>query len=179
MNHLLGALRAFLVFTVITGCLYPVAVTSAGRVFFPRQAKGSLVLNGGNVIGSELIAQKFEQPKYFWPRPSAIDYSAQPSGGSNLGPTAKALQEAMQQRKAKGSEGELLTASASGLDPHISPEAARSQVPRVALARKLDADMQRKLLETIEKLAQDRDFGLLGERRVNVLMLNLALDKGI
>lgn len=177
MKDLLHSLRLFFFMTLLLGVAYPVVVTVAGQALFPRQASGGLIEQNGHLIGAELIAQKFESPKYFWPRPSAVDYNPLPSGGSNLGPTSADLVKARSDRRAKaGADApeQLLAASGSGLDPHISPEAARYQIARVAHARGVSP-------EVIEKLVHDeahgRQLGLFGEPTVNVLRLNLALDR--
>lgn len=187
-------MRAFLkpaavllaVFTVLTGLLYPLAVTGLAQAFFPRQANGSLLRQGDRVAGSALIGQPFDAPRYFWGRPSAttpFPYNAAASSGSNLGPSNPALAEAVKARVAAlraadpgntlPAPVDLVTASASGLDPDISVAAALYQVPRVARARDLDAEVVRRL---VERHTQSRQFGILGEPRVNVLQLNLALD---
>jgi K+-transporting ATPase ATPase C chain len=182
------ALRVTLVTLVLTGIVYPLVSTGLARVLFPRQAEGSFVTDEkGQVIGSELLAQAFSNPAYFQPRPSAAGdkgYDATASGGSNLGPTSKKLQDriaadlARLQRENPEAVGavprELVTTSASGLDPHISPEAALWQVPRVAKARHTPPERVR---QVVEAQTDERELGLLGEPRVNVLLLNLALDR--
>ncbi|MEW6440070.1 MAG: potassium-transporting ATPase subunit KdpC [bacterium] len=181
------ALRITLVTLVLTGLLYPVVVTGLAQVIFPSQANGSLLRNEeGELVGSGLIGQAFAQPSYFHPRPSAAGqgYDGTASGGSNLGPTSQKLRNRMAQdaqrlrRENPDAPGpvpaELVMASASGLDPHLSPAAALWQVPRVARARHLPPERVRQVvLDRIE----GRDLGLLGEPRVNVLELNLALDR--
>lgn len=174
-KHLMQSLRVLLFMTLILGLMYPALVTFMSQVIFPKQANGSLAYEEEQLIGSELIAQNFENEKYFWSRPSAVSYNPQPSGGSNLGPTSKALQEAVQKRKVdENMPKDLLYTSGSGLDPHISPEAANYQVSRVAKARGLS-------LEAVQKLVTNhtagRQLGLLGEETVNVLALNRSLDK--
>ena len=185
-EHIRPALMMLLILTVLTGLIYPLAVTGLAQLLFPHQANGSLIVHDGKVIGSELIGQYFDKPEYFWSRPSATSpfpYNAAASGGSNLGPTNPALIDAVKTRVAAlqaadpGNElpipVDLVTASGSGLDPHISPAAALYQVKRVARARGLDENTVRTL---VAQHTEGRQFGLLGERRVNVLQLNLALD---
>ncbi len=186
-KELRPALMTLLVFTVLTGLLYPLTVTAVARVIFPGQAGGSLIVQNGRAVGSTLIGQPFDDPKYFWGRLSAtgpFPYNAASSSGSNLGPTSKALREAVSKRIAalRAADPEmsgpipvdLVTASGSGLDPHISPAAAAYQVHRVARARGLSEDVVRRLMR---QFTQGRQFGLLGEPGVNVLELNLALDR--
>ena len=175
MKQLIIAIRSFLVLTLLTGLMYPVAVTVHAQGFFSRQANGSLATDAvGKVVGSELIAQGFKADRYFWARPSAVDYSPLPSGGTNLGPTAKALQEKWAERRKAGLDEDLLAASASGLDPHISPESAYAQVRRVASVRgKSDGEIK----ALIDRVTEARQLGFLGENRVNVLKLNLLLDE--
>jgi K+-transporting ATPase ATPase C chain len=185
MKNLVTAVLIFLVLTGITGLVYPLVVTGIAQVVFPRQANGSLIEKNGKAVGSELIGQPFAGPRYFWSRPSATTpaYNAAASSGSNLGPTNPALFDRMKAdvervRQAHPGKGpipvDLVTASASGLDPHISPAAAFYQVERVAAARHLDPTAVRHL---VEEHIEGRTFGLLGEPRVNVLELNLALDE--
>ncbi len=185
MKNIKTALKLFAILMLLVGVIYPVAVTALAQLFFPKQAGGSLLYDsGGNITGSALIGQPFSDPKYFWSRPSATsDYPYNPlaSGGSNLGPTNKVLIDQVANRtKLLESSGiqapvpsDLVEASASGLDPHISMQSALVQIPRVAKARNLSEDALRKLvLEHVE----GRQFGFLGEQRINVLELNLALD---
>ena len=179
-------------FSVLTGLLYPLAVTGLAQAIFPYQANGSLIRTSGtpgtaDTAGSALIGQPFDDPGYFWGRPSAtapFPYNAGASSGSNLGPSNPALVEAVQARVAALREADpgntqpvpvdLVTASASGLDPHISIAAALYQVPRIAQARGLDTEAVRQL---VAQHTEGRQFGILGEPRVNVLQLNLALDR--
>lgn len=179
-KQMLPGFRMTLLLTVLTGLLYPGLVTAICQLLFPRQANGSLLERNGIVVGSALIGQGFRSPQYFHPRPSAAGtdgYDAASSGGSNLGPTSQKLIDRVAAGKAnwKGTvPADLLTASASGLDPHISPASARLQAARVATARGLPEST---VLELIGQFTEDRDLGFLGEPRVNVLLLNLALDE--
>jgi K+-transporting ATPase ATPase C chain len=186
MRMIKSAVLLFLTLTVLTGIGYPLAVTGFAQLFFPGQANGSLIVRGGDVLGSERIGQSFDDPKYFWGRLSATadrPYNAAASGGSNLGPSNPALQAAVNARIAAlraadpGNTApvpvDLVTSSASGLDPDISVAAALYQVPRVARARGLSESAVAAL---VAAHTEGRQFGLLGEPRVNVLRLNLALD---
>src|SRR5499425_1124380 len=186
-EQLRPALMMLLVLTVLTGVMYPLAVTGLAQLLFPNQANGSLIIRDGKVIGSELIGQYFDEPKYFWGRPSATSptpYNASASSGSNLGPTNPALIVAIKERVAalkaadpsnqRAIPVDLVTASASGLDPHISPAAAAYQAGRVARVRGLERARVDALLA---EHTEGRWLGLLGEPRVNVLLLNLALDR--
>lgn len=175
MNTLFIALRSFLFLSFLTGIVYPLLVTGGAVSLFPYQAKGSLIGSPeGKISGSELIGQSFKTEGYFWGRPSAIDYNPLPSGGTNLGPTAKALQEKWAERRKQGFEGKMLAASASGLDPHTSVETALAQVSRVAKARGIEESAVNALIET---LTEQPDLGFLGKKRINIVKLNSALDK--
>jgi potassium-transporting ATPase KdpC subunit len=181
--------QAFLLLVVLSllmGILYPLAITGIAQAVFPSQANGSLIYRNGRLVGSSLIGQPFTDPKYFWSRPSAtspMPYNAESSSGSNLGPTNPDLAKAVAARVAalKKADPEnalpipidLVTTSASGLDPHISPAAAEYQVHRVAKARGMDEETVRQL---VARYTEGRTFGLLGEPRVNVVELNLDLD---
>lgn len=185
MKELRAAILLFLGLTIICGGIYPLAVTGIASIAFPYQAKGSLIIgHDKRVIGSDLIGQPFSEEKYFWPRPSATaDFSYNPlaSGGSNLGPTNTEFLSIVRMRvgalRGSGAKGnipaDLVEASASGLDPDISPEAAYLQVARIAKARKFD---ESKIKRLIVDHIQDRQLGIFGRPRVNVLRLNLALD---
>jgi K+-transporting ATPase ATPase C chain len=173
----LASLRALLVLTLITSVAYPLAITGLARVFFRDAANGSLVSNGSQLVGSSLLAQKFTSPRYFWPRPSACDYGTVASGASNQGFTSQKLLDAVNgRRKTYGADApsDLLYASGSGLDPHISPESARYQIARVATARNLPPE---KITALVEKTIELPQLGFLGQSRVNVLLLNRALDQ--
>jgi K+-transporting ATPase ATPase C chain len=185
MKTIKTTLKLFAILMVVVGVIYPVAVTVFAQLIFPKEAGGSLLHDsGGNITGSALIGQPFSDPKYFWSRPSATSgypYNPLASGGSNLGPTNKVLLDQISNRtdllKSSGIQtpvpSDLVEASASGLDPHISMQSALVQIPRVSKARNLDEETLRKLvLEHVE----ERQFGFLGEQRINVLKLNLALD---
>lgn len=196
LRELRPAIVMLIVFTALTGLLYPLAVTGIAEVVFPRQARGSLIERDGKVVGSALVGQQFGGDKYFHGRPSATvapdpkdpartveaPYNASGSGGSNLGPTSKALIERVKAEvtrlKAENPQAriptDLVTASGSGLDPDISPEAALFQAPRIARTRGLT---ERDVRALIERQTKYRTFELLGEPRVNVLELNLALDR--
>ncbi len=187
VSALVTALRASIVTLVLTGVLYPLAVTGVAQLLFSHEANGSLVTDErGQVVGSALLSQGFTQPGYFQPRPSAAGngYDATASSGSNFGPTSqklrdRAVADAERLRKenpdAQGLvPAELVTTSASGLDPHLSPEAARWQAPRVAKARGVSIE---RVLTVVDTFVEGRTLGVLGEPRVNVLTLNLALDR--
>jgi potassium-transporting ATPase KdpC subunit len=188
-QQLLPALRMMVVMTVLTGIAYPVAVTGLAQMLFRDKANGSLRTQNGQVIGSSLIAQNFTKPEYFHPRPSAAGndgYDATSSGGSNFGPTNQKLADRVKASIAKFRQenpdytgplpADLVTASASGLDPHISPASAQAQMARVAKARGISPD---RLQALVAAHTENPDWGVLGEPRVNVLELNLALDNAV
>jgi potassium-transporting ATPase KdpC subunit len=180
------ALTLFVLMSLLLGAVYPGVVTLAVRALFPAQASGSLIEKDGKVLGSALIGQSFNDPQYFWGRPSATTpfaYNASASSGSNLSAANPILAEAVKKRMARLRDGDrddkrpvpadLVTSSGSGLDPHISPAAAAYQITRVAGAREISEE---KICDLVAKYTQERTFGLFGEKRVNVLLLNLALD---
>jgi K+-transporting ATPase ATPase C chain len=184
MKLFIQSILLTVVFTVLTGVLYPLVITGIAQVAFHDKADGSLLVRDGKVVGSELLAQQFTGDKYFWPRPSFGSYATVPSGASNLGPTSQALQSNVTANAAAFRTGNKLAAdapvpadmvftSASGLDPHISPEAARLQIARVATARGMGVEQVKAL---VEKFVEAPQWGIFGEPRVNVLRLNLALD---
>jgi K+-transporting ATPase ATPase C chain len=185
-EQLRPALVLLALLTLLTGVLYPLAMTGLAQVFFPDKANGSLITRDGQAVGSRLIGQSFDDPQYFWGRLSAtgpVPYNAAASSGSNYGPLNPALTDMVQARidalhaadpgNTDPIPVDLVTASGSGLDPHISPAAATYQVPRVATVRGLDEATVQKL---VDKYTEKRQWGVLGEERVNVVELNLALD---
>lgn len=182
-QQLRPAITLLALLTIITGVIYPLTVTGLAQVLFPHQADGSLIVIDGKTYGSELIGQQFDDPKYFWGRPSAAGYNAAASSGSNLGPMNPSLEAAVQTRMDALQAADpnnplpipvdLATASASGLDPHISVAAALYQVSRVATARGVS---EAQITSLVEEFTEGRQFGIFGEPRVNVLLLNLALD---
>ena len=182
------ALKFLLLMTILTGIIYPLLMTGLAQLTFPAKANGSLVKKEGKVIGSELIGQKFDTSIYFWSRPSAIGYNPIPSGASNYGPTSDTLKKQVIARRilfaTKNSitdilaiPKEMIFASGSGLDPHISPEAAMLQLARVATARNLDETKLQQVRQLIKNMTEKPQFSLFGEPRINVFDLNLALDK--
>jgi len=186
MKQLMIAIKATILLTVVTGLLYPLAVTGLAQVLFPHQANGSLRVVNGKTVGSELIGQRFAKPEYFHGRPSAAGdgYDGLNSGGSNFGPTNQKLRDRVRDDIKKFRvenpaytgpvPADLLTTSASGLDPHISPASAQAQAARVAAARNVSAESVQQL---VAAHTESRQYGLFGEPRVNVLALNLALDQ--
>jgi K+-transporting ATPase ATPase C chain len=185
MKHILIAVKMLVVMTLLTGVVYTGLVTVIAQSFFGQKANGSLLKKDETIVGSKLIQQKFTQEKYFWGRPSASDFGTLPSGGSNLGPTSEALKKQVSERllaievahpAQKGHEvpGDLLFASGSGIDPHISVAAAEYQVERVAKGRGMAVDDLRNL---IHRKSEPRPWGFLGEPVINVLVLNMELDR--
>ncbi|MBL8067051.1 MAG: potassium-transporting ATPase subunit KdpC [Armatimonadetes bacterium] len=187
MKEVIVAIRVFVVLTVLTGVVYPLVITGVAQAMFPQQANGSLIRQDGRVVGSSLIGRQFDDPKYFWGRPSATSpdpYNGTASSGSNLGPTNPDLMKAIQGRvdalRAADSGNDqpiptdLVTASGSGLDPHVSVAAAEYQIPRIARSRGMKETDVRTL---VSKNTHGSDFGVFGERVVNVQELNLDLDR--
>ncbi len=188
MKTLIISLKIFLFFTILTGIIYPLLVTGIVQIIFPEKANGSFIIRENKVIGSELIGQQFDSSIYFSSRPSAISYNPLPSGGSNYGLTNIKLKEFVNERKKQFIAfnkldsltiipSEMLFASASGLDPHISPQSAFLQIDRIAKARKFNFVQKQKLIQCIKDLTKGPQFLCLGEERINVLLLNLATDK--
>jgi len=186
-RQIITGLRFLVLMIILTGLVYPGLVTIITSVFFPDEAHGSLIERDGVTIGSKLIGQNFDSPKYFWSRPSYNNYNPLPSGGSNLGLLNPLLAETIRQRENTflhdnkivenlNFPAEMVTASASGLDPHISPTAALLQVSRIVQARGMDKTGQDKLVILINDLTEGRQFSFLGEPRINVFLLNLELD---
>ena len=188
MKTLIISLKIFLFFTVLTGVLYPLFVTGIAQVVFPAKANGSLLIKDNKKIGSELIGQQFDSTIYFSSRPSAISYNPLPSGGSNYGLTNSKLKQQVIERKQHFIKfnqldslsqipAEMLFASASGLDPHISKQSALLQVNRIATARNFNVAQKQQLIACVNRLTEKPQILVLGEERVNVLLLNLELDK--
>jgi len=188
MKTLIISLKIFLFFTVLTGIIYPLFVTGIAQVIFPFKANGSIIVKNNQVIGSELIGQQFDTAIYFSSRPSAVSYHPLPSGGSNYGLTNSKLKKLVQERKDQfitfnqldshtEIPSEMLFASASGLDPHISPEAALLQVDRISKGRHFNAIQKQKLADCVKHNTEGPQFLFLGEERINVLVLNLELDR--
>ena len=188
MKTFMISLKIFLFFTVLTGILYPLIVTGIAQLAFPSKANGSLIVRNNKIIGSELIGQHFDSAVYFTSRPSALSYNPLPSGGSNYGLTNVKLKHSVDSLKKQFvlmnqldtlSEipAEMVFASASGLDPHISPKAALLQVERIAKIRKYDNIKKQLLLQSIAELSEAPQYNFLGEQRINVLLLNLKLDQ--
>jgi K+-transporting ATPase ATPase C chain len=188
MKSFITALKIFLVFTVLTGIIYPVIVTGIAQAAFPVKANGSLIMAGNTAIGSELIGQKFDSAIYFSSRPSAIFYNPLPSGGSNYGLTNSKLKTLVSERRKQflafnrldslsDIPSEMLFASASGLDPHTSPEAALMQVDRITTARNFNFSQKQTIIGIINELTEKPQLSLLGERRINILVLNMRINK--
>jgi potassium-transporting ATPase KdpC subunit len=188
MKTLLISLKIFLFFTILTGILYPLFITGIAQVVFHSKANGSLIFKNNKTIGSKLIGQQFDSIIYFTSRPSAVSYNPLPSGGSNYGLNSAKLKNLVAERKKQFLEfnqlnsltiipSEMLFASASGLDPHISRQAALLQAGRIAKARNFNAIQKRNLLQCINDLTEAPQFLCLGEERINVLLLNLKLDE--
>lgn len=179
MKNIIISIRAFIIFSVLLGLVYPLTITGIAQVAFPQKAKGSLIIENNQVVGSSLIGQKFDKPEYFNSRPSAVDYNAAGSGASNLGPSSKKLADRVQADIAKNNlsghiPADSVLTSASGLDPHISIENAKLQAKRVAKIRNISEAQMQKL---IEKNTDPEFLGIWGQEGVNVLKLNIALDK--
>lgn len=179
MNYLTNSLKVTLFFSFVTGCVYPCLITGIGNLLYHDKAQGSYVSLNGQVVGSELIAQKFTQDKYFFERPSAIDYNPQNSGGSNLSVDDPRLLKLVEERKETSQIEDLLYSSGIGLDPEISLSAVLSQVDRVAVERSLSPEGKQKLSKLITQFTLKPQFGILGTERVNVLMLNIAMDQNL
>lgn len=188
MKTLIISLKIFLLFTILTGIIYPLLVTGIAQVIFPFKANGSLIIKDKKVIGSELIGQQFDSVIFFNSRPSSIFYDPLPSGGSNYGLTSSKLKQLVESRKRKfitfnqldslaDVPSEMVFASASGLDPHISQKAALLQVNRISQARNFDSSQKKELVECVIKLTELPQFNCLGNERINVLNLNIELDK--
>jgi len=187
-TQLIISIKIFAVLTLLCGVVYPLLITGIAQLAFSEKANGSLITQNNKIVGSELIGQKFDSIIYFSSWPSATDYNPLPSGGSNLGPTSSKLKQLVADRKAQWVKSnptsdpekipsEMLLASASGLDPHISPQAALLQVDRIVKARNFDESQKQQLLKSVSKLSEAPQFLFLGENRINVLVLNLELDK--
>lgn len=187
-KNIITTVKIFLVITVFVGIIYPLLITGISFLIFPYQSNGSILTADGKVIGSELIGQKFTSEKYFWSRPSAIDYNPYPSGASNLAPTSAKLKKLYEERKACFAKSnfinnpeiiphEMLFASASGVDPHISPQSAYLQVNRISNARKFNGTQMDELIKLISRVIENPQIDILGESRINVLILNMGLDK--
>ena len=184
----LTAVKFLMVMTILTGILYPLLMTGLAQVSYPSKSNGSMIILDGKIRGSELIGQKFDSTIYFWSRPSATGYNPIPSGASNLGPTSDTLRKLVEARRDFFGKmnsvkdislvpKEMIFASASGLDPHITPAAALLQTDRITTARHFTAVQKAELLEAIRRLTEPPQFLFLGEERINVLILNIALDK--
>jgi potassium-transporting ATPase KdpC subunit len=182
------AVKFLLVMTILTGIIYPLFMTVMAQLTFPYKANGSLILKNGKIIGSEIIGQKFDSLAYFWSRPSAVDYNPIPSGASNYGPTSEKLKKQFSDKRnafahvndltdTTSIPQEMFSSSASGLDPHISSKAAFLQINRIANFRHFNESQKQKLVQLVHDRTEPPQFLCLGEERVNVLLLNLELDK--
>jgi K+-transporting ATPase ATPase C chain len=187
-TQLIISIKIFTVLTVLCGIIYPLLITGFTQSIFPEKANGSLIIENNKIVGSELIGQKFDSACYFQSRPSAVNYNPLPSGGSNLGPINEKLKEQVAERSKQWGQSnpkvsaekipaEMVFASASGLDPHISPTAALLQINRITEARNLTDAQRQQIVELVNELTEKPQFSLLGESRINVLKLNMALDK--
>ncbi len=185
---ILKSVKVLLLFTVLTGVIYPLAITAIGQIIMPFKSNGSLISLDNKVIGSELIAQKFENDKYFQSRPSSTDFTSMPSGGSNLAiaslnykDKSDSMYTSFKQKNLLSKESsvpsEMMSYSASGVDPHISKQAALLQVNRITKARNFDESKRNKILNIIDSFTEKPQFGILGAERINVLMINLEIDK--
>lgn len=185
---IIKSVKALLLFTIITGVIYPLAITAIGQIILPFKSNGSLIKLDNKVIGSELIAQKFENDKYFQSRPSSTDFTSMPSGGSNLAVASldyKTKSDSMYSSfkeknlipKESPVPSEMMSYSASGVDPHISKMAALLQVNRISKARNFDVNKRNKIINIIDSFTEKSQFGILGEERINVLMINMEIDK--
>ncbi|MBP1640672.1 MAG: potassium-transporting ATPase, subunit [Bacteroidetes bacterium] len=186
-KNILSGLKMLLAFTLLTGLIYPLMITGIAQVVFPRQSNGSIVSIGQKACGSELLGQAFKSNSYFWSRPSACGYATLPSGASNWGPTSDTLRKTIEKRRESFIianrlplntvvPNEMMTASGSGLDPHISPESATLQVERIASARHFSPSQLQQLRQLVASHTEQPQFGCLGEKRINVLALNRDLD---
>lgn len=187
MKSLILSIKIFLFFTVLTGLVYPLFITGIAQLAFPGKANGSLISADNRIIGSKLIGQEFDNAGYFSSRPSSIAYNPMPSGGSNFGPTSKKLKDLVSERKSRfiafnhtdsliSVPAEMLFASGSGLDPHISPQSALLQVDRIVKERNLDSIQKQKIILAIQDKIEPPQFSILGKERINLLLLNLELD---
>jgi K+-transporting ATPase ATPase C chain len=181
------AFKFLFIMTLLTGIIYPVFMTGVAQIVFPQKANGSFFIRDGKILGSTLIGQKFDSSAYFWSRPSAIDYNPVPSAASNFGPTSAKLVSLVNERRKAFTTGnnlkdttpipeEMVFASASGLDPHTSPDAVRLQIKRIAAVRHFNSSQKQRLNDLIRQNTEKRQYGLLGEERINILLLNIGLD---
>jgi len=187
-KQILIAIKFLLIMTLLTGIIYPILITGIAQVAFPEKANGSFIKKDGKILGSKLIGQKFDSSAYFWSRPSAIDYNTVPSGASNFGPTSiKLVSQVNERRKTfitgnnlqdtTSIPGEMLFASASGLDPHTSLEAVLLQVKRIAAVRHFNSRQEQSLHDLIMRNREKRQYAILGEERINIVQLNIGLDE--